>query len=130
MRSVTVYEAEDGSRWNTEDKAMERDGLILLVAARESTLRPRPSGPGARYSSGNGYLQHPPGTRTDLAGWLTDHGWNRDSQGPIGKLGWRVHCMDDHDREWGQPYFALNPDKGEQVEVSRDVAHLNEEVAG
>ncbi len=27
----------------------------------------------------------------------------------------RLYCIDEQNREWGQPYYAINPDKGEQV---------------
>lgn len=46
-----------------------------------------------------------------------DVGWfNRmmDDDSPMDKAWRRFYCIDAQGREWGQPYYALNPDKGEQ----------------
>jgi hypothetical protein len=37
---------------------------------------------------------------------LSDHG------GPLSDSWWRISCTDEHGREWDQPYFANNPDRG------------------
>jgi hypothetical protein len=36
--------------------------------------------------------------------------------GPVNDAFYRFGRFDDQYREWGQPYYALNPDKGTQVE--------------
>jgi hypothetical protein len=130
VRTITVYEADDGSRWNTPDEARMRDVLIadearmrdVLIAECETfaarEMRPRPDN--TDFANGHGFVLQPPGARERLLAWLRAKGANRDSSGPIGKLLWRLQCMDDLNREWGQPYFALHPDKAplrEPVEV-------------
>lgn len=42
-----------------------------------------------------------------MTGRFIDDGCPR----PVGRAWWRLMCMDNQFREWGQPYYALNPDK-------------------
>lgn len=109
MRPVTMYEADDGSRWRTEDEARARDEMAMRVLqiVGGAGLKARPSG--SEFDNGYTFVQQPKGARQFLAAALRVLQANRDSDGPIGKLMYRVHCMDQDDREWGQPYFALNP---------------------
>lgn len=37
---------------------------------------------------------------------------------PLDRAYSRLCCIDDQYREWGQPYFASHPDKGEQVPLT------------
>lgn len=39
----------------------------------------------------------------------------------IQNVWFRFYCMDDQFREWGQPYFAMNPDKGESIQLNGDI---------
>lgn len=48
MKALTIYVADDGSRW---DHALKRDALTAEVAAIEALLPPR-------KSSFRGYIQH------------------------------------------------------------------------
>lgn len=63
---------------------------------------------------------------------LTDYGNKMLKINPPASFGWigryfddgghnclyeawsRLRCIDEKGREWGQPYYALNPEKGEQ----------------
>jgi hypothetical protein len=36
---------------------------------------------------------------------------------PVDRAWHRLGCFDKQFREWGQPYYAMNPDKGEQVSL-------------
>jgi hypothetical protein len=117
MRLVTRYEATDGSVWLSEGDALERDDLIEVCrnVERTASMKDRPSK--TEYTSGRGYVQQPKGTREYLLSALRVMGANRDSDGPIGRLMYRMHCMDDDDREWGQPYYAMHPDQAENQEI-------------
>ena len=37
---------------------------------------------------------------------------------PVKSLYYRLYCTDESYREWGQPYFATNPDKGTQKRLN------------
>lgn len=115
MKPVTKYEADDGSVHDSAKAATERDELIRRCEAIQEELGMRPRPEGASFGSGRGYVQHPAGTRKKLLEWLKMMGANRESAGPTGRLIHRMWCIDEDDREWGQPYFALNPGEGEEV---------------
>lgn len=115
MKSITVYEANDGSRWNDETKAYERDALIAEAKAFLLSLGMRDHPLGVGFGNGDGYVQQPADIRGKLLAWLKEKGANRDSDGPIGKVMWQLHCIDEQDRQWGQPYFAINPGTGKEV---------------
>lgn len=117
MKAVTMYEADDGSRWNTPDKALDRDALIARCKSIEEGIGLRPVPRDTGFATGDGYVQQPEGAKAALIRVLKGLGANRDSDGPIGKLLHRAWCMDAQDREWGQPYYALHPLKGKQVEL-------------
>lgn len=115
MRPLTVYVANDDSRFDTEGAAVAREELIAMCAEATAFLVPKPPNDGCAFFNGNGYRQQPTGSREKLWAFLQSQGVNRDCSGPIGELLHRMHCIDLNDREWGQPYFALNPGKGKMV---------------
>ena len=117
MKAVIRYQADDGSVWETEEAAQQRDRIKWTCDSipAKLRLRDRPTG---NFSNGEGFVQQPTGSKDRL--WeelrrIGRIGWNRDSDGPVGKLSYRASSMDDQDREWGQPYFALNPGRGKMV---------------
>jgi hypothetical protein len=127
MREVIRYEAEDGSVWALRLDAMRRDALVAEcdVIVDELGLRERPSLSGCQFENGHGHLQQPAGSRARLLAYLQSKGVTRDTDGPLATLLHRVYCMDEADREWGQPYFASHPEKASNpdplptVEASR-----------
>ena len=114
MKTVVVYEAKDGSRWDHQVAAEARETLIDEIEATldELGIKPKPEDMG--FANGDGYLRHPRGSRAKLQIFLASKGACRDSQGPVGALLSRLWCMDEFDREWGQGYFSANPTKGVQ----------------
>lgn len=58
--AMTVYKAADGSRWDTEEKAIERERLLAAVAHAMAPLGETPNLPGCRFENGGGFLQHEP----------------------------------------------------------------------
>jgi hypothetical protein len=137
MRPMTIYVADDGSRWDDAEKAQQRD---MLHAACQEILLMMPPRPGTV----DGYIQHDRETvmrvklRTlQLAQRELDPcnrtAWFKDldkvsmsagglmariiseAGGPLNKVWWRLNCIDAHMREWEQPYFALHPSEGKQV---------------
>ena len=117
--AITMYEADDGSRWDVEAKAVERDELIAECQAKEQEigLRPVPKDDGCKFGNGGGFVQQPAGSRDLMIGFLKSKRAHRDSDGPIGRMLGRAYRLDDNDREWGQQYYATHPDEGEQFEA-------------
>ena len=120
MKRVDRWECEDGSLWDSAERARTRDCLLAecggLVA--DLGLRDTPPDGECAFANGAGCVQQPRGSRAGLLSFIQRKQANRDTGGPIGELMHRMRCMDDRDREWGQPYFAINPDKAEH---QRDV---------
>ena len=146
MRTLTIYEASDGSRHETEVSCLKYEAVIKEVADVMSKLRPRPSDDGCAFSNGHGYLQHPKDAflgaqrellriarrsfRADEFREHFEHALQADAPvglrfvsraiseccpAPVDGAWRRLCCVDQQFREWGQPYYALNPDKGERV---------------
>lgn len=138
MKRVTRYEAHDGSQFKTASEAKAHEQLIAAVAELSKLLRPVPDD--ADFANGHGYVQQDEkqvqaykrgllllakgygprfaeGAKTPddvnpcgVVGRILD-----DVGGPINTAWRRLMNMDIHYREWGQGYFALNPDKGELI---------------
>lgn len=115
MKPITMYQADDGSIHATTLDAVARDHMIAECAAVETELQMRPAPDTSEFRNGEGFIQHPTGTRQKLTDRLRGLGANRDSTGPVGLLLGRLWAMDAEDREWGQPYFAKHPAEGKQV---------------
>ena len=144
MKTVTRYEASDGSIWSSVRDAEFRERLIEDVKAAMSGLKPYPS-----ESNWNGYVQQCPNAvqlckeklhrianvEGVLKWWFdsqkVDHGktdkdliachpsWParmlEGSHGPLSSAYHRLMRIDDSSREWNQPYYADNPGTGKDV---------------
>ena len=144
MKPITVYEANDGSRWDDPNKASERDSLIHEIYLIMAPL-PEVKDDASRFANGNGYVQRDAviveRVRADLLvptkrilkwwwdGQMKDHGkepvdahpsWYLrildGTAAPLERAWSRLCCIDKSYREWGQPFYAAHPEKGEQVE--------------
>jgi hypothetical protein len=75
--------------------------VAAIIATQLGTRRPR---------GDKEYVLHPRGTRERLRHYLADRSYRNDSDAfhPYIHLWVRLQCMDDQDREWEQPYYALN----------------------
>jgi hypothetical protein len=133
MKTITLYQAVDGSTWPTEAEALKRDALCSHVDAAMALLKPRPKDIG--FSDGDVFVQQGPGPVlaakqriVDLAYAVTEHavftnnaeeihprsvaGFILDEVGgPLARAWSRFACIDDSCREWGQPYFRSHPNE-------------------
>ncbi len=134
MRALTLFEADDGSHWETAEAAHERDALCARI-----TLAIKPLGPRPDLGHGRSVQQerdacleakralvaialetcgdfpvfkenepddiHP----MSIAGRIID-----DHGGPLARA-WSRLCRINWDsfREYDQPYFALHPERAE-----------------
>jgi len=132
MKPVTVYQAVDGSQHSDEVAALARDRICKRVDVAMSPLGPRYDDQTCSYANGEGYVQHSndvvDSVRESLCEMAEDvtgskHAghwswWMRFLDGqcpPLERAMSRLYCIDQFGREWGQPYYALNPYNGKPV---------------
>lgn len=136
-KKITMYEANDGTRFDCLDRAREHDALCSEVAKVLERLQPVPADDFG--NSQRGYVQQDPVLVLDVkvrlveiaAGigmrWFKEHldeaadihpmsaaGRFMDDGAPepLARAWGRLQRIDDKGREWEQPYFALNPEEG------------------
>lgn len=147
MKPVTIYVADDGSRWDTEDGAIAHERLIAAVDAAMGPLGPPPADEDCSFSNGRGYLQHDPEAvvrarsaliklvaeaHPEVARYIggvdprtTDFGGSvvgriLDDSGSWLYPAWcRLARIDEYGREWGQCYFRYHPDLAVCFEIAR-----------
>lgn len=124
-KQVTVFVAEDGTEFTDREKcaAYERDSANIARMLKPLGARPT----SVYFANGEGYIQHDRDTVTavhrDLMRHFADTGYGfgflgrylSDNDSPYYVVWSRLSCIDELGREWGQPYYALNPHKGKQV---------------
>lgn len=131
MKAVTRYQADDGSVWDSPDKAMERDAEQASVTAIMTGLKPRPSG--CKFSNSPDHISHGANavaivkgqlielSRPRMGGWVEkqeakgtraidiDASWFCrfiDHDGPLARAWSRMSQIDmETGREYGQPYY-------------------------
>ncbi len=130
MKAITKYEAKDGKVFNTEKECLEYEAIIEKVDAIMKPFGKRPDD--INFSNGGGYLQHDIFDVSRAKKEITDFGnkllkTNSDFYF-IGRYfegydclydAWgRLSAIDGKQREWGQTYYALNPNKGKQIKLN------------
>lgn len=144
MEIITKYRATDGKEFTDIQKCMDYENLIDRVNKVMQQLSPKPDLPGCSFENGHGYIQHDRETYLsvrneilDIASESIDHHWIKQTKEgenvhaswvgrlldeynikPLYKAWNRISCVDKLYREWGQPYFASNPHKGEQIQLN------------
>lgn len=143
MEIITKYKADDGVEFlDLIDCELHETNCQLA----ETIMKVFPPKPGSRdFSNGGGYLQHDVDvllkTRNRFLEFVkrySDHKWIQESidkglevdpswagriigecaPNTIYKHWYRFSCIDKYSREWGQPYYAINPDKGTQKQLN------------
>ncbi|HSE45000.1 MAG TPA: hypothetical protein VLA89_06695 [Gemmatimonadales bacterium] len=140
MKTKTYYLADDGAECTSKSSARARNRLLKEIDAAMSPLGPPVKDRACRFANGGGYRQH---AIADVMKAkrafikiakreVPDKIWNHPAE-KIHPLSWagrllddcsptlyqawcRFGCIDNKGREWGQAYYALNPDKGQQTE--------------
>ncbi len=139
VQPITKYLTDDGSEFSSYREAKQHESLTQELAVVMKPLGKRPDS--LDFLSGKGYKQHLAedflnvqralvaiAARTiewfakyDAAEIHQDSQAGRilDEHGPdcVSNAWARLRCIDDQCREWGQPYYANHPEKGEQIEV-------------
>lgn len=143
MRKIQKWCAKDGAEFFEEEQCRSYERHCRAVKEAMEPMGKRP--PGCSFSNGSGYLQH---TKEEfiavrrklleIAKEFTDHRWIQDSidKGltvhpsyagriisecttiPLDRAWSRIMCVDKNFREWGQPYYAENPNEAKQIRLN------------
>lgn len=144
MRAIKRYQAVDDSEWETAEEAEARDRMVADVTDALSELKPTPDecnwngyvqqDPDAiqRCREKLHAIANAEGV---LKWWIDDQkqSWGKTDadiialhptwQGrmldgghvPLSRAYSRLCAIDEEGREWNQPYYAVNPEKGENI---------------
>jgi hypothetical protein len=132
MKKITKYQAEDGKVFNTEKECLDYEKIIAKVDAIMKPFGKRPDS--CNFTNGSGFLQHNDSDVSKAKRQITDLGNDifkcNANFGFIGRYfddsgydclysAWgRLSAVDNKSREWGQSYYANNPDSGKQVQLN------------
>jgi hypothetical protein len=139
VKQITKYQANDGSEWDTEDGAIQRDQMIEEVDRIMEPLGKRPTGHGEfvqrdlrtvtiitaalfEIADRDGVLKwwidgqrKAHGRTTRQLIHYTHPSWFLrmldGNHDPLERAYGRLCCIDKRGREWDQPYFANESDK-------------------
>jgi len=138
METITKFKAIDGTEFTSETECLKYELLIKRVDEIMALLPPTPKDDGCSFANGEGYVKHEKQTLRkvqvrllEICKEYIDHKWIQqtiDDENvhpsyvgrllgdygirPLEKAWYRFSCVDKQGREWGQPYFANNPEKG------------------
>ncbi len=144
MKKITKFEAIDGKEFNDEDECLKHESLIAQVDRIMSFLPSPPKDDSCDFVNGKGFIQHNGAILRnaqiqllELCKEYIDHKWVQNTiddatvhPSYVGRLlgdydirplytAWnRFECIDRKKREWGQPYYAKNPQAGVMVQVN------------
>lgn len=145
MKTITKYQADDGSEWKDEKKALDRDALCEQVNSIMADWPKEPKDDGCQFTNGHGFIQLSESfimeKRDKLLKLIAkhiDHKWVQQALDDptihpswIGRLlddsdlsplyrAWcKFDCIDKFCRQWGQPYYASHPTDGDQICVGK-----------
>lgn len=131
MEKITIYKALDGTRFDSEKDCLSYEELINQTEQIMKKLGKAPDNLG--FVNGGGYVQRSiedvNKAKEELVR-LSEKKFNQcldfDFVGRYAEgykclyYAWhRLSSIDKKGREWGQPYYAINPGQGKQVEFKQ-----------
>ena len=143
MEIITKYKAKDQTEFTTKFDCLLYEELIDRVNSIMGRLPKLPEYQNCDFANGHGYIQHDKEVLTSVWNDLLDefktnikHHWLDQSKdlkvdtswvgrlvsdyniSPYNKAWYRMICIDRATfREFGQPYYAKNPDKAVLFEI-------------
>jgi len=144
MKELIKYVSDDNTEFSCKTDCVEYEKLCERIKQVMSVLRQKPDD--CNFLNGGGYIQHTPAdvvlVKQGLGliaaevfnlSWLKKDASNNpeqvnpysivyryisDSRNNCLNSAWfRLMCIDNQYREWGQIYFAQNPTQGTQKEI-------------
>ena len=149
IKKVTQYIADDGSVWASKQLCLNQDKLLAAVnrIMKRWPKNPDDDADNCNFGNGKGFIQLTPEFVKEVQSKLCDLGAKlfssakpyfegvkagnthpsyvarllSDSGGyhPLSNAWNRLMCVDNRSREWGQQYYAINPERGDQVCVAK-----------
>ena len=142
MEVITKFRAIDGKEFVSEKECIKYEALIISVNKIMDSLSKKPND--SSFLNGDGFLQHDEKVVTEtktrileICKVYIDHKWIQQTIDepkndpswvsrilgdynikPLSDAWYRFSCMDKTNREWGQPYFAMNPKDGKQIQLN------------
>jgi hypothetical protein len=133
MKKITKYEAFDGKVFNTEKECLDYEKIIEKVDEIMKPFGKRPDN--SNFTNGSGFLQHEKSdvekAKSELLRLGNEIFKCSTNFGFIGRYfddsgydclyrAWgRLSSIDNKSREWGQTYYALNPNEGKQIQLNK-----------
>lgn len=140
MKEITTWRASDGCDFTNKTDCAAYDQLCENVIHVMAAFPPHPQHDGCNFSYGGGFMQLSEKVVTTVRCKLIDIIATKINPGSVEEFrdlkvpassvakfidgnnirplyaAWqRLSCIDSRWREWGQPYYAINPDQGQQV---------------
>lgn len=139
MNKLTKYQAVDGREFKFLEDCLKYENDLHIISNIELELISRPDN--TNFLNGGGYIQQKESSVVsamiktikllDIPEDIKDKALQSPFKSRFGiidrylddcdllhrKIWYRFMCIDDQYREWGQPYFAMNPDKGNQRKI-------------
>ena len=138
MKIIKKYQALDGREFVDEAACLNHEAILRNIEMVMSHLVKSPDS--CEFQNGHGFIQQRPSDVELVKNAIIDM-WGSDDQikeearkhsprfsilgrifddsgSPLRKPWYRLCCIDDHYREWGQMFFAINPDQGEQTRLN------------
>jgi hypothetical protein len=142
MKTITKFQAYNGTEFIDQTACLVYEVNCRRADDIISILPPKPNLPGCGFENGDGYLQHDREVFLKVRRLLLEQAlvefpddkhleqslaeddvhpsWAARIIGEcctkqLDRAWYRIYCTDKEFREWGQPYYALNPTEGKQV---------------
>ena len=149
MKLITKYKAFDNSEFMDEGRCIEHESNCKQADLIISKLPEKPGS--CDFSNGDGYIQHDYNTILNVRNKFlefckrySDHKWIQETidkgfdvdpswagriigecaPSYISRMWYRFSCIDNNQREWGQPYYANNPDQAKPIRLNQHIALL------
>ena len=138
VQEIHKYKAKDGSEWNTVEEAEKREVIVDAASDFIKPLGEKPKDPKCEFANGKGFIQHDkyivaqmkmnfikfcavtlkkPELLRDKCSFNFIGRYLDDSDSPPYYIWSRLMCIDDHGREFGQAYYANNPQEATYIKL-------------
>ncbi len=145
MKVISKYISNDNIEFSNEVDCREHELNYIIASNIVNKLEPIPENDGCSFGNGHGYIQQDNNNvikyRNEFLEFIkryTTFKWVQETiDNPNSHLSWvtraigdsncphtiyrmwsRFTCIDNEGREWGQPFYATNPNQAEQIKLN------------